>query len=161
MDSERFSDAYECRVRGSISKGLSIHSTEGTESLIPVDLLSWQEQPRRRVEPALWTRGRPWSLQRVGASQMAREIQGWRDTLEGGQQGYRERGLEPGPASLPLMQGHSLLCHCLMTLASSPCLLWVGNCYRNSPSPEAAACKSEQSAPSGSEIIQPQCLNYL
>lgn len=48
-------------------------------------------------------------MQRGGAykdlptSQTAWEIQGWRDTPEGGQQGYREIGLESGPASLPLM----------------------------------------------------------
>lgn len=48
-----------------------------------------------------------------------------------------------------------------MTLASSPCLLWVDNCYRNSPSPKAASWKPEQSAPPRSEIIQPRCLNYL
>lgn len=43
--------------------------------------------------------------------QVAWELQGWRDTPEG--------GVQRDPASLPLMQGHSLLCHCLMTLARS------------------------------------------
>lgn len=77
---------------------------------------------------------------------------------EGGQQGNRERGLESGPVSLPLMQGHSLLGYCLVTLASSPCLLWVDNCYRNSPIARGCFMEARASVPSGSEIIQPQGL---
>lgn len=91
-------------------------------------------------------------------SQIAWELQAWRDNPEGGLQGYREKlGLESRSASLPLMQGHSSLLAHQNSLVPLPCdtgklplLITGGELLHEQPLAQRLH-HGNQSIPSGSE----------